>query len=76
MAAGLAALVTGPWTSLVMGPGIKRLIEMEGDVKVLEKSEQTLEHEQLLRRWVRGNFVSTALYILSGGVGLWAAIWG
>lgn len=76
MVAGLSALVTGPWTSLVMGPGIKRLIEMEGDDKVLDKSEQTLEHEQSLRSWVRGNFVRTGLYTLSGAVGLWAAIWG
>ncbi|KAF2164759.1 hypothetical protein M409DRAFT_24664 [Zasmidium cellare ATCC 36951] len=74
--AGLCAWATAPWTGFVMWPGIKRLMEMEGDERAMEKSEQTLEHVQLLRAWVRGNWVRTGAYAVSGGLGLWAAVWG
>ena len=61
-------------TQLAMGPGIKRLVEISEDERIQEKVEQTLEHRQLLIRWVKLNYGRTAMALWAGLSGLWAII--
>lgn len=57
-----------------MLPGITRLIQISEDREVQSKSEQTLEHRQLLKKWVAQNYVRSVLFLTSGFVGLWATV--
>ena len=58
-----------------MMPGIKRLMALaSADKGVLDKSEQTLEHRQLMTRWVKQNFVRTAVLLVGSVAGLWATV--
>lgn len=61
-------------TEYVMMPGIKRLIAISEDEEVQEKTEQTLEHRQLMIRWVKQNYLRSTAALVSGLVGLWASI--
>lgn len=62
------------WTDYVMMPGINRLIRISDDKRVQEKAEQTLEHRQLMVRWVEQNYLRSAAALLSGLAGLWASL--
>lgn len=72
--AAIAMAVSVPWTALVMGPSTKRLIEIASDEKKTSKSEQNLEHRQLLIRWVKQNYVAVALQLASAVFGVQAII--
>ena len=72
--AAVAMALTVPWTGLVMGPGIKRLIEISQDKEKTLKSEQNLEHRQRLIRWVKQNYVAVALQVASAVFGVRAII--
>lgn len=62
------------WTEYVMMPGINRLSVISEDKRIQEKSEQTLEHRQLMIRWVKQNYVRTAAALGSGLAGICASI--
>lgn len=62
------------WTEYVMMPGIKRLIAISDDRRIQEKSEQTLEHRQLMIRSVKQNYIRSAAAFASGLLGLLASI--
>lgn len=70
----IASFLNSPWTLGVMLPGITRLIQISEDREVQSKSEQTLEHRQLLKKWVAQNYVRSVLFLTSGFVGLWATV--
>lgn len=72
--AALFSILPMPYTGLVMMPGIKRLIAISESPEAQEKSEQDLEHRQLLRGWVIHNYVRTVMYVVGGGLGLWAGV--
>ena len=57
-----------------MVPGVRRLQQISEKKEVLLKSEQSLEHRQLLIRWVKQNYVSVMLQLVSGVVALRAII--
>ena len=57
-----------------MRPGISRLQAISENKEVILKSEQTLEHRQLLIRWVKQNYVAVVLQLVSGFVALKAVI--
>lgn len=62
------------FTGKVMMEGIQRLEEISRDERLQRKSEQTLEHRQLLKKWAAGNFVRSALMFGAGVAGLWVSI--
>lgn len=62
------------WTGIFMTKGINRLKAIADDEKKTRKSEQNLEHRQLLIRWVKQNWVSVALQAVSGVVALKAIV--
>ena len=66
--------VSVPWTFLVMSKGIKRLNEIANDKTKMEKSEQNLEHRQLLIRWCKQNYVAVALQVASAVFGVRAVL--
>ena len=68
--AAIAMALTFPWTGLVMAKGTSRLQTIAMDEKVKRKSEQNLEHRQLLIRWVKQNWIIIALQAVSGVVAL------
>lgn len=74
--AGVVVLATGPWTAGVMGPGIRRLIEIGESSAEMAKSEQTGDCLELLKGWVWGNHCRTAMYLFGGCVGLWGVVFG
>lgn len=71
--AAAAMFLTMPWTGLVMLPGIRRIFTIDQNKQVQLKSEQTLEHRQKMIRFVKQNYVTVALYIVSALAGLRAA---
>jgi hypothetical protein len=74
MVAAAAVLAIRFYTQMMM-PGINRLIEIsEAGRDVQGKVEQTLEHRQLMVRWVRETYVRSALAFAAGLAGLWASI--
>lgn len=72
--AAVAMFVSVPWTGLVMGPGIKRLNEIASNKEKMSKSEQNLEHRQLLIRWCKQNYVAVALQFASAVFGVRAVL--
>jgi len=70
LVAGVAALLSAPWTRIVMYPGIQRLIHISENAKEQEKAEQTLEHRQLLKAWVAQNYARATFFLISGATGL------
>ena len=68
--AAVAMFAIFPWNLLVMAKGINRLVKISEDEKVARKSEQNLEHRQLLKRWVSQSYVMVALQLFSGVTGL------
>lgn len=62
------------WTHYIMLPGIERLVVISENDEMQRKSEQTLEHRQLLRSWVNQNYVRCAAALASGLVGAWASV--
>ena len=70
--AAIAMAITVPWASLVMGPDIRRLNEIASDKAKMLKSEQNLEHRQLLVRWMKQNYVTVVLQLASAAFGLQA----
>lgn len=56
-----------------MLPGIRRIFTIDQNKQVQLKSEQTLEHRQKMIRFVKQNYVTVALYIVSALAGLRAA---
>lgn len=72
--AAVAMASTFLWTGLVMVPGIGRLMAISEDKDVMLKSEQNLEHRQLLIRWVKQNYVTVTLKLVSGVVALRAIV--
>lgn len=62
-----AALATQVWTLVFMLPGIKRLIAIsEADEKTQGRIEMSLEHRQLMIRWVRQNWIRTGMSLYAG----------
>lgn len=76
LASFATAMITAPITMLVMLPGIKRLIEISESQVEQENCEKTLEHRELLQSWSFWNGVRAACYLCSGGLSLWAGIFG
>lgn len=72
--AAVVMALTLPWTGLVMGPGVKRLQQIEENKQATLKSEQSLEHRQLMTRWVRQNYFAVLFSFASAAVGVLAAI--
>ena len=72
--AAVLPLTLGLWTFVVMMPGVRRLVEISRCKGQLDKSEQTLEHRQLLKSWVWQNYVRSLFVLAAGGIGLWACI--
>lgn len=70
--AAIAMAITVPWTGLVVAPGIRRLNEIGSDKAKMLKSEQNLEHRQLLIRWMKQNYVTVVLQLASAVFGLQA----
>ena len=70
----IAMGLTFVWRGMVMVPGVRRLQQISEKKEVLLKSEQSLEHRQLLIRWVKQNYVSVMLQLVSGVVALRAII--
>ena len=62
------------WTGLVMRSGVNRLLAISEQDKVMLKTEQNLEHRQLLIRWVKQNYVAVMLQLASGVVALRAIV--
>lgn len=59
----------------MMMPGIERLIQIaDSGRQVQDKVDQTLEHGQLMIRWVNETYVRSALALGAGLAGLWASI--
>ena len=54
--------------------GIRRLQTIADNGAAKRKSEQNLEHRQLLIRWVKQNWISVALQAVSGVVALKAIV--
>lgn len=73
-AAAIACAIPGPWTTLIMGRGINRLIEISGDKGKQEKATANLEARQLLIRWVKQNYVRSACFLFAGVAALRATI--
>ena len=71
-----AAMAMGEfvWTGFVMFPGIERIEAISKDEKMQKRSEQTLEHRQLMIKWIKQNFVRTAMATVGGLAGLWASM--
>jgi hypothetical protein len=62
------------YTQMMM-PGIERLIQIaDSGRQVQDKVDQTLEHGQLMIRWVNETYVRSALALGAGLAGLWASI--
>lgn len=59
-------------TDVVMMPSMKRLVAISEDEKLLARTEQTLEHRQLLVQWVNQNYLRVGVALASGLLGLWA----
>lgn len=57
-----------------MTKGINRLRVIADNEVVKRKSEQNLEHRQLLIRWVKQNWIAVALQAVSGVVALKALV--
>lgn len=76
IAAFATSMITAPITMLVMLPGIQRLIAISESQAEQEKSDKTLEHRELLKSWSFWNGVRAVLYLGSGGMSLWAGIFG
>ncbi|KAK5175724.1 uncharacterized protein LTR77_000863 [Saxophila tyrrhenica] len=72
--AAAAMFLTVPWRALMMGKGEKRLVEISKEERVRAKSEMTLEHRQLMIRWVKMNWVNVVLGAVSGVTGLMAVV--
>jgi hypothetical protein len=72
--AAIAMALTVPWTGLVMMKGINRLQAIAGDEAMKRKSEQNLQHRQLLIRWVKQNWIAVALQAASGVIALKAIV--
>lgn len=64
--AAVACAIPGPWTTFVMGSGIKRLMEISGDKGKQAKATANLEARQLLIRWVKQNYVRAACFLVAG----------
>lgn len=60
-------------TDVVMMPSMKRLVAISEDEKLLAKTEQTLEHRQLLTQWVNQNYLRVGVALASGLLGLYAS---
>ena len=54
--------------------GVNRLQAIAGNEAVQKKSEQNLEHRQLLIRWVKQNWIAVMLQAVSGVVALKAIV--
>ena len=62
-----ASIATQIWTVVVMLPSIKRLIQIsEADEKTQGRIEMSLEHRQLMIKWVRQNWIRTGLSLFAG----------
>lgn len=62
-----ASLATQVWTVVVMMPSIKRLLAIsEADEKTQGRIEMSLEHRQLMIKWVRQNWVRSGLALFAG----------
>ena len=73
-AAAASILAIRIYTQMMM-PGINRLIEIaDSGTQVQDKVEQTLEHRQLMVRWVKETYVRSVLALGAGLAGLWASI--
>ena len=62
------------WTGAFMMKSISRLKAIGDNDAVIRKSEQNLEHRQLLISWVKRNWISVALQAVSGVVALEAIV--
>ena len=56
-----------------MRPGIKRLIAISENKEAQLKSEQTLEHQQLIKSWVKSNYLRSSVALGVGLAGLWVS---
>ena len=75
LTAAITAFATQPWTVLVMMGPIQRLIKIsEADEKTKGRIEMSLEHRQLMIKWVRQNWVRAGLLAVSGAVSLWTTL--
>lgn len=54
------------YTGLIMKAGINRLLEIDGSKAMQEKATATLEHRQLLVKWVGQNYIRAALWLAAG----------
>jgi hypothetical protein len=72
--AAVAMFLGVPWTGLVMWKGITKLQTIADSDALKRKSEQNLEHRQLLIRWVKQNWIAVALQAVSGVVALKAIV--
>ncbi|KAK3709370.1 hypothetical protein LTR37_010931 [Vermiconidia calcicola] len=56
--AAAAMLLTFPWGGMAMMPGIKKLVAISENKGKIAKSEQSLEHRQLMIRGITGLFAA------------------
>ena len=74
--AAVMSMSTAPWTSVVMMPGIKKLLGISEDKAKQTKSDQNLEHRQLLKTWVAQNYFRASLFLTGGLVGFYGILMG
>lgn len=74
--AAASILSLGPWTSIVMGKGIERLIAISKDAKEQEKAGQSGEVSTLLKSWTAQNWARAGMGFASGMLGLWGLMYG
>lgn len=70
-----SAVATQLWTIVIMLPSIKRLIKIsESDEKTQGRIEMSLEHRQLMIKWVRQNWIRTGIALFGGVTALKAML--
>jgi hypothetical protein len=72
--AATAMFATIPWALYSMTRQPTRMEAIATDERVTAKSEMTLEHRQLMIRWVKANWINVALQMFSGVSGLLAVV--
>jgi hypothetical protein len=65
---------TLPWTQLVMGPGIQRLIEISRNEGLLAQNGVKEEVVKLLKTWAAQNYFRSSLHVTAGFLGMYAAL--
>ena len=72
--AAATIFATVPWSAWTIMPRVARLIAISEDNAKVEKSEQSLEHRQLLVLTARRKYIMVVMQLVSAVVGLRAIV--